>query len=239
MRATALNVTTLIRERSFFSEFQPLWCSEKESIFGYEAFIRTEPGINPESIFQYGRNYGLLYDFDTDAISNAIKEYPYSYFEKYFLFVNVFPSTLVHPEFPNFIQRLMTNHPEIKRRIVFEINKDTREESYWKDEIFSSRLLLLKSFGFLIAFDDLTLSEVSLNKIIKFRPNFAKLDPACSKEVLISLGKQEILIFFQAYLHDKAIIVLEGIETEEELNKAKKVGVPLLQGYYFSKPQRL
>ncbi|MFL0583818.1 EAL domain-containing protein [Solibacillus kalamii] len=34
-------------------------------------------------------------------------------------------------------------------------------------------------------------------------------------------------------------VVLEGIETKEEFQIAKEMGVPYLQGYYILKPHRL
>jgi len=35
------------------------------------------------------------------------------------------------------------------------------------------------------------------------------------------------------------VVVLEGIETHDDLVVAKQLGVPLLQGYFIAKPHRL
>jgi EAL domain-containing protein (putative c-di-GMP-specific phosphodiesterase class I) len=234
-----LNISNLIKERSFYTEFQPLWNNLNDSIFAYEAFIRTAPSINPFSIFHSARKQGLLYEIDTASISNAIKEYPYTYLDKYLLFVNVFPSTIVHPDFPKFIELLLTNYKKIKTRLVFEINEDSFEESYWEEQVFLERLSFLKSQGFLIAYDDLTHSLLSINKIVKFQPDFAKLDRSCSERLSSSPKKQQSLDFFLTYSHQKLLIILEGIETNEDFETSKKMGVPLLQGYYMAKPHRL
>jgi len=53
--------------------------------------MRTWQKIKPQAIFEYGRNEGKLFEFDTASISNAIKEFPRFYLQRYLLFINVFP----------------------------------------------------------------------------------------------------------------------------------------------------
>ncbi|PLR91930.1 EAL domain-containing protein [Bacillus sp. T33-2] len=235
----ALNITQLVKERSFYSEFQPLWDTVSENIFAFEAFIRTAPRMNPVTIFENARKKGVLYEFDTASISNAIKEFPYVYLNKYYLFVNVFPSTIVHHDFPIFIEGLLNVYPDIKHRIVFEINEAAIEENYWDQEIFLSRLAFLKSSGFRVAFDDIPVCKTSLQKIMQLAPDFIKLDPSHSEQLTDSLEKQQNIKFLLNFVHAKTDLVLEGIETKDDLLTAKKLGVTIMQGYYISKPQRL
>ncbi|PLR99049.1 EAL domain-containing protein [Bacillus sp. T33-2] len=239
MGLPTLNISNLIKDRSFYTEFQPLWNTSNDSIFAYEALLRTTPSINPLTIFHSARKQSLLYEIDTASISNAVKEYPYTYLDKHLLFVNVFPSTIVHPDFPNFMELLLTNYKKIKTRLVFEIHEDPFEESYWGKHEFLERLSFLKSKGFLIAYDDLTHSLFSISKMIKFQPDFAKLDRSCSENLSNSPKKKQSLEFFLAYSQQKLLSILEGIETNEDFVTSKKMGVPLLQGYYMAKPHRL
>ncbi|KAA0549967.1 EAL domain-containing protein [Bacillus sp. BGMRC 2118] len=233
------NIENIIKEGSFFNEYQPLWNTKTEEIFAYEALIRTEPRVNPIELFQYGRENGLLYDFDTLAILNAIKEYPNEFFQKYLLFINIFPSTLKHPEFTGFIRKLISDHPEIRGKIVFEINEDPAEATLWKEEEFERGLLFLKKMGFLIALDDLRINPMILEKILANKPDFLKLDRKCSQNLSHSRDKQENIEWLVAYSHNKLVLVLEGIENKDDLVIAKQLGVPLLQGYYIEKPHRL
>jgi len=46
--------------------------SESEEINAYEALLRTTPFINPNIIFNYGRDEVLLVKFYSAVISNAI-----------------------------------------------------------------------------------------------------------------------------------------------------------------------
>ncbi|PLR84345.1 EAL domain-containing protein [Bacillus sp. V33-4] len=230
-------ISATLEKRSFFSEYQPLWNTETNSIFAYEAFFRIDAGTSPLVIFGDARKAGLLYELDTASIRNAIKNYPF--FKKYFLFVNVFPSTLIHPKFPKFIKSLINHFPDIKGEIIFEINEAVVEEDCWNKEIFSDRLEFLRSSGFQLAFDDLPITDLSLEKIKRHEPEFVKLDHTYSTQLSESLVKQQSIQYLLTYMNRKNVLVLEGVETAEDLLVARNLGVPLLQGYYIAKPMVL
>lgn len=232
-------IVRLIKDRLFYNEFQPLWNTSKDTIFAYEAFIRTKPFTDPLKLFYEARNMGLLYNLDTASIANAIKEYPYGHLDKYLLFVNVFPSTIIHPDFPEFIDGLLRNYEEIKSKVVFEINEDSVEEHYWGEPPFRKRLSFLRDKGFFIAYDDLTYTPSSIRKIHHFVPDFTKLDRSCSQNLADSIEKQEHVGYFVSDSFKEMVVVLEGIETNDDLLAAKQLGVPLLQGYFIAKPHRL
>ncbi|MCM3389876.1 EAL domain-containing protein [Ureibacillus chungkukjangi] len=234
-----LSVSKLMEERAFYNVYQPLMDSESGEIFAYEALLRTTPFINPEIIFNYGRDEGLLFKFDSAAISNAIKEFPYSFLENYFLFINVFPSTIVHPNFKNFIENISHNYPKIKYRIVFEINEASCEKALWKEDVFSECLQWLNYIGFKIAFDDITFNHFPVDFIENYKPDFVKLDRSCSKNLSESIEKQVFIINLLSKMQRNTYVVLEGIETKEDFQIAKEIGVPYLQGYYISKPHRI
>lgn len=70
-------------------------------------------------------------------------------------------------------------------------------------------------------------------------PDFVKLDYSKGKNLSKSNIKQQLVSLFLDYTNENMKLVLEGIEKKEDLLVAKKLGVPLLQGYYISKPIRL
>nr|WP_275950884.1 EAL domain-containing protein [Cytobacillus citreus] len=229
----------MIRKNLLFSEYQPLTNSSNDSIFAYEALMRTTPRINPLIVFQQAQINGLLYELDTACISNAIKEFPIEYFGHYSLFINILPTTIIHNEFKSFINNLLIHYPMIEGQIVFEINENIVKESIWEQKEFLNSLTYLKSLGFSIAFDDLPVSKASFQIIENLTPDFVKLDHTKSKGLSNSKDKQDLISLFLEYTDNKVKLVLEGIETEEDLLTAKRLGVPLLQGFYISMPKRL
>ncbi|MBT2663863.1 EAL domain-containing protein [Bacillus sp. ISL-45] len=133
------------------------------------------------------------------------------------LFTNIFPSTLVHPNFPEFIRRLVQDYPIIKGRVVFEINEEPIELGIWDADAFLGRINLLKEMDFQVALDDLKLSLISVKKILKYSPDFVKLDRSCSKNLAHSINKQNAIQSLLSKSQNNVVIVLEGIEKEENL----------------------
>ncbi|MFB6469257.1 EAL domain-containing protein [Cytobacillus sp. Hz8] len=228
-----------LEDKILFNEYQPLINSSNDSIFAFEALIRSSPPVNPLIMFEIARNEGFLYELDTFCIENAINQYPQSYIKKYFLFINIFPSTIIHQHFEKFIHHLIENYPNINQHVIFEINEISLEESIWEKEIFLERMSILRSLGFRIALDDLQIARSSLHKLETLSPEYIKLDHTRAKDLSFSIIRQEVVSFFLEFTHSNMKLVLEGIETKDDLIMAKRLGVPLLQGYYISKPKRL
>lgn len=224
---------------TLYSEYQPLISSKDNQIFAYEALMRSQPKISPLSLIKHARNQGVLYDLDMECIKNAIVEYPLSFFCKYYLFINIFPSTIVHSDFRRFIIGILRKYSYIRGRIVFEINEDILDDHIWTRIEFLRGLQELKSYGFQIAFDDMPIVHSSFLKISSLTPDFVKLDHTNANKLSQSLDKQKLISLFLEYTNEKIGLVLEGIETEQDLLTAKELGVPFLQGYYISRPKCL
>ncbi|MFD2444710.1 EAL domain-containing protein [Bacillus sp. CGMCC 1.16607] len=227
-----------IRDKLFYNEFQPLWSNLSKSIFAYEALLRTPTKMNPTELFNYARSRNLLYDLDIAAILNAVKEYPLKFLNEFYLFINIFPSTIVHKDFNSFLEKMIAVYPHIKGRVVFEINEDPIEENIWEQSSFKARLQLLKNEGFKLAFDDIKNIESSLCKINNFCPHFVKLDRTFIKKLYLK-EDQSGISFLQGDESVDIDLVIEGIETESDLLRAINMGIPIIQGYYISKPHRL
>ena len=234
-----LNIKELISRDSLHSEYHPLMNAKTNSIFAYEALMRSTPHVNPLEIFESARVTENLYELDTTCITNAVEGFPDSYLKNHFLFINILPSTIIHDDFQNFINHLLLTFPRIKNCVVFEISEDLSEEQIWKQTLFMSRLSFLKSHNFHLAFDDLSVTKASLKKIELLTPDFVKLDYTKSKNLSSSIPQQQLISLFLEYTDERMKLVLEGIEVAEDLEIAKELGVPLLQGYYISRPTRL
>ncbi|WP_176400113.1 EAL domain-containing protein [Ureibacillus sinduriensis] len=232
-------IKQLISRNSLHSEYQPLLSVNNDSIFAYEALMRSEPHINPLTLIEAARECDNLYELDTACITNAIEGFPIAYLENHYLFINILPSTIIHKDFENYISRLLLLYPKIKSSVVFEISEDVSEEHIWNQRLFMHRLSFLKSLEFYIAFDDLSVSKTSFEKMELLTPDYVKLDHTKSRNLSSSLAQQQLISLFLEYTHENMKLVLEGIEAEEDFITAKKLGVPLLQGYFISKPSRL
>lgn len=222
-------------EDGLYSEYKSLINSSDDSIFAFEAIMRSNLIIDPHIMFQQARNNGKLYELDSIYITNAIKGYPFFNINKYLLFINILPSTIVHDDFENFVNRLLLDFPNIRGCVVFELNGDVNEENIWRQSIFSRRLSYLQTLGFKISFDNLPIAQSSFEKIEEFAPDFVKIDYTIAKGLSNSLEKQELIALFLKLMdqlnptHQKMKLILAGIETEQDFLAAKILGVPLIQ----------
>jgi EAL domain-containing protein (putative c-di-GMP-specific phosphodiesterase class I) len=155
------------------------------------------------------------------------------------LFINIYPSTLIHPYFPLFIDQLLTIYPQVNGKIVFELNETKKEESSWDLPEMKERIALVKQRGFSIALDDIGKGAAGIQKIIEFAPQYMKLDRYFAEGLSSSKEKQEMISLFIQYAKNKMGVILEGIEKEEDLEAAKRIEVPVIQGYLLGMPQRL
>ena len=88
--------------------------------------------------------------------------------------------------------------------------------------------------GFSFAIDDFGTGYSNISRILQTSFSIIKFD----KTFLASNGTAEkILESMTSLLKDlKISIVIEGVETKEQYEHMKELGIQYIQGYYFSKP---
>jgi EAL domain-containing protein (putative c-di-GMP-specific phosphodiesterase class I) len=120
--------------------------------------------------------------------------------------------------------------------LMLEISERTAKEDA---EQTIGKLRELKALGVEIAMDDFGTGYCSLVYLEHSLLDFLKIDrllvhrkreddpEGCSKVISVMIS--------MAHSLDLTVIV-EGVETEEQLAKLKEIGCDMVQGYYFAKP---
>lgn len=233
------DISSIIESGNIHHVYQPLWNLEQWKAFGYEAFIRTNTKLNPEELFQLARQQNQLFELDTLSIKKSISTFPAYLVEETYLFINIFPSTLLNDRFPQFIDELISFFPFIVGRVVFEINETKEEEHIWGTPTLNEKLDYLKETGFLFALDDVGKGAASLQKIIELKPEFLKLDRYFSVGLAQDKAKQRLLSLLVNYCHNRMLLIIEGIEESIDLTKAVHLKIPIAQGYLLGRPQEI
>ncbi|MED5052948.1 EAL domain-containing protein [Anoxybacillus rupiensis] len=220
----------IIRERRFRHVFQPLYVLENWQLFGYEALLRCEFFQNPECLFQWAMAEDKLYDLDICSIDRALTSF---YVEHTQLFVNAYPSTITHPSFPDFLEKIR-NCSFSNRNIVLEINEAQKVSDVG---LLKEKIRFLKSKKYAIALDDFGKGETSMRTVMELEPDFVKLDRFYAVDLSVSKEKQnEIQLLLEFCQPRNIYVVLEGIEEPKDLAMAKALGIHLGQGYLLGKP---
>ncbi|HXC64381.1 MAG TPA: EAL domain-containing protein [bacterium] len=95
----------------------------------------------------------------------------------------------------------------------------------------------LQGFGFSVALDDVDGSPGSLQRLVQLKPDLVKADTALVRSLGQSSVQQEILGALCALSRRQgALIVAEGVETEDDAAYCLEMGADLLQGFHYGRP---
>ncbi|HEY5038339.1 MAG TPA: EAL domain-containing protein [bacterium] len=98
---------------------------------------------------------------------------------------------------------------------------------------------LYRGYGFLIALDDVGAGHSNLNRIPLIKPDILKIDRFLIQDIQKDFYKQEVV---KSLVHMArrlgTLIIAEGVEIQEEAVCLLDMDVDMIQGYYFSRPQK-
>ncbi len=234
-----------LTDENFIPHFQPILNTISREIYGYEVLGRYYTSDKNEikslgAIF-HDENVSLTERIQIDRIirDKAIKHLKNSSSENR-LFINMMPSLLdnLHKEellepIRFHIVQLVEKYNVNQNKIIIEI---TEEEFKGSLERLLTMITIFKEYGFKIAIDDVGAGFSNLERIGYIHPDIIKVDIKIMRRSLNSNSFLQVLSSL-AELSAKlgSELLFEGIENEEELNLAFKMGATLLQGFYFSK----
>lgn len=225
-------------EEEIYHVFQPIYDIQTSSISGFEGLLRSKKEPNTEVIFKKAEITGKLSELDIFSIKKAINSY-YSTnksSETVNLFLNIYPSTILRSNISSFVNSIDSlNIP--KERVVFELSEN---EFIIDFHLLQSRIYELKKFGFQVAIDDFGKGYANLKRIIELEPDIVKLDRYFATDLQTSKKKQAMIeLLIEFFNKNDCKMILEGIETEEVLSVAKKLGIKYAQGFHLGRPSEL
>jgi EAL domain-containing protein (putative c-di-GMP-specific phosphodiesterase class I) len=219
--------------------FQPINYVSTGEVWGYEVLCRwdspTLGTVTPEVFIQVAEDLNLvqIIDFWT------LKEVERSYQELMLnggqaISINISAQTVGNDhEFFNAVDLMLPKIKEAHCSLIFELT----ETSVIENQIdLSLGLLGLRKRGAKIAIDDFGTGKTSLSVISSLPTDFVKLDGSLLQVERpdLSLGLLEIGVKFADLVG--AEVIVEKVETEADLELAKKVGAKFAQGWLFGQP---
>lgn len=206
-----------------------------------ELLIREYKGMNSViDILKYVDMNNEFIEFDLKILATAI-EYAKDNNIKYRIAVNLSPRTLKFSEAADKIIEMINSNSEVKDRIVLEITEDTNLES---KRVLSNIKRLVEN-NIIIALDDFGTSKSSLRGLINVETNYIKIDKSFIDTLLDSdenKRKRNLIVLHSIKEIAKRLnagIIVEGVETVEQLNEVKKLELNCIQGYLLEKPMPL
>ncbi len=226
---------------SFEVYYQPTYYMEDLSLYGAEALVRLHSeslgNLYPDEFIPIAENIGLIDDIDNFVLSEVcdfIKSgLPAEYGMKS-INVNLSVLQCMHPDFVNETLHIVDNYNIDKSMINFEITESVAANDY---TTLSGIIDSLRNNGFMFSVDDYGTGYSNIQSIFSINFDIVKID----KSILWAAERDEFgMIILSNSIRmitqlGKKILV-EGVETKEQIELLKQFPVDYLQGFYFSKP---
>jgi EAL domain-containing protein (putative c-di-GMP-specific phosphodiesterase class I) len=217
----------------FSMAFQPIVDVAAAEVFAYEALVRGPRGEPAGWVFERV-NDDNRYRFDQECRMRAI-QLAARLQMKTFLSINFLPNAIYHPEAcmrKTIEVSAETGFP--RDRLIFEVTEGERVEEH------AHLLSIIRSYreqGFRTAIDDFGAGHSGLNLLAGFQPDLIKLDMALMRAIDRDRVRQAIVRGILGVAEEIGCeVIAEGIETAEELNTLRELGVRLIQGFLLARP---
>lgn len=223
------HIQTVIRDEAIDIVFQPVVNLSTDEIVACEALSRFRNGLakSPDCWFTAAQRAGLGVELELLAIRRAlalIGELP----SRLRVAINAGPQTILHPGFSRLIEGAPIS------RLTIELTEHDAVSSY-ADLL--SVLLPLRQQGARLSVDDTGSGYSGLNQILQIKPDIIKLD----REMVSGISDDPVrralataLVSFAAAI--EARVIAEGLETKEDVDCVRDLGVSEVQGYFYFRP---
>jgi EAL domain-containing protein (putative c-di-GMP-specific phosphodiesterase class I) len=196
---------------------------------GYEALSRF-PGspAPPDTWFATATAIGWGPRLEAAAVASALASLGRLPAAAY-LSINASPEAVTSPEFAAALTRAPL------RRLVVEITEQTSPDN---NPDLVAALSRLRQAGARIAMDDAGSGYAGLRQVLALRPDILKLDRDLVRDVDSDPARQALAMSLAWFANRSgAKVVAEGIETVEERDMVRSLGIQFGQGYLLGRPE--
>lgn len=209
---------------------QPIVDLRTEAVWAYEALSRfpARDGWGPQEWFDAAARVGLGVALESAAAHRALQLIPHLDPEVS-LAVNVSARALLSSAS---LAAMLTGHDA--ERIIVEV---TEHERIPDPKRLDAVLTLARSAGVRVAVDDAGSGFAGLEHIVQLSPEVLKLDRALVDHIALDPARQAMCEAMVSFCRRTGtILVAEGVETADDLDCLRALGVTHAQGYYLGRP---
>jgi EAL domain-containing protein (putative c-di-GMP-specific phosphodiesterase class I) len=229
------------KELRLTSHFQPIYSLVHKRPVGYEALLRahnqTGQNIPPLEIFKKAHNEEETVFLDRLCRNLHLRNFLSMPNDNCWIFLNVNPQVTVGgKQYGTYFSELLARYNIPPHRIVIEI----LESNIQDESLLSEAVNYYKNLGCLVAIDDFGAGHSNFDRIWRIAPQIVKLDRSMIVQAVRNPSVRRVLPNLANLLHESgSLVLMEGIETEDEALITLDAGIDFVQGYYFGKPNNL
>ncbi len=196
--------------------------------------------IMPGDFIPIAEESGFILSLDLLLIEKSFKQFSQLKKTKKYadtkLSFNVSPSFLLRNNFVSHINNLAKKCQLKNQDICIEINENTFVNNI---EICRNQIKSLREYGFIVALDDFGREYSSLSILSRVDFDIIKLDRLFINNLDLKLNIEIINMVNRIANLTNNLVIVEGVETEEQAKLLRKMGCFLMQGFLFSKPSKI
>lgn len=230
-----------IEDKLFEVYYQPTFHLKDQKLHGAEALIRLHDSLLgnlfPDEFIPIAEQIGMIDEID-DFVLREVCDFIQSGIPQSFgldcININLSVIECMQPGFVSHINSVTEDFGIPKNMINFEITESVAATDY---DMLSKVVADLKAKGFHFSMDDYGTGYSNMRAIFMLDFDVVKID----KSILWSAEKSELgkIILENSVNMIKQMkreILVEGVETQDQLDMLSELSVDYLQGYLFSKP---
>ena len=218
--------------------YQPIICAKQQSVTSVEALLRwtcNGENIPPSRFIPLAERTGLMSEIGTWVLHRACidaSQWPLD--KPITLSVNVSISQLLNDNFVKVLDNVLTTSSINPTYLSLEITESVYANNA---EVVARQIQAIKERGVKISIDDFGTGFSSLSRLQSIPCDYIKID----RSFVQNTSEESDTIMRATMLIAREFgckTIAEGIETPEQMQHLKHLGVDYLQGFYYSKPMR-
>lgn len=221
--------------------YQPIYSTKDGRFTSAEALmrIRDEDGrvIMPGVFIQVAEQNGMILKLGEivfDKVCQFLKKYPIERMGIDYIEVNLSMVQCAYEYLADSFIAIMKRHAVDPRWINLEI---TESASINAKKVLLNNMKILIDYGIHFSLDDFGTGQSNLNYIVEMPVQIIKFDRGLSSAYFQNNKVKYVMDAALSMIHGmKLEIVTEGIETEEQFEVMRGLGINYIQGFFFSKP---
>lgn len=224
-------ITDVLMRKNITVLYQPIIDIKSSKILGYETYsvINKDKKISITKFLRYAKNTDKYDKIQQMLFLNAVEKFEIiETRQANNIFVNIdlesYEKYINKPRIYDMMQRVQIN---------LELHNYESIDLTSLDE----KINLIKKNGGKVVLDHLGIGNINIDDLNRLRPTYVKPDISMIVGIETDIEKQKYITDLLTYcLASNVQLIAVGIETKEQYEVLKSLGVSYMQGYYFAYP---
>ena len=231
-------LTLILAENNVELFAQQVFDTEQKPVFRevYAHLPLEESLASAEAFLPMVERFDLQTKFDRAVLGSLLKHMEYTSFENRYC-LNIAPHSLLDETFYQWLLALLHNRKDIAERLILE----TPERAVLLiGEKLSARVKALTATGCRFSIDQFGIASQTLPSLHMLDLHYVKVDSSFVRDIVTNKGNQLYLRTLSLLADARDIeLYAQGIETPEQWQMLRQIGLRGGQGYHLGRPARL